>query len=171
MLRNPNCNNMIKTNALLNRRLLLFVCLCGGIAACNVAKDKTDQTTAATQPQTINNEVQVAGNTQNKQVDYEDFKNMSLEDRWRSFSPERRNYLRQNPDIYPYYQPFIAAEPNMEPEGSIIHTDMQLPAIDSESPETSKTPEQWWNSFSEDRKAFMRQNPQYYPDFVPFFDK
>ncbi|OWY23479.1 hypothetical protein C7N43_15250 [Sphingobacteriales bacterium UPWRP_1] len=149
--------------------VLLLVLLLGTITACNVAKDKTD-TTNNTQAAT-GNEIKVAGTQPANQVEYEDFKNMSLEERWRSFSPERRNYLRQNPDIYPYYQPFIAAEPNMEPEGTIVHTNQQLPAIDTESPETPKTPEEWWKTFSEDRKAYMRQHPEYYPDFVPFFDK
>lgn len=148
--------------------LFLFLLLCS-ITACNVAKDKTD-TTNNTQTAT-GNELKVAGTQSGKQVDYEDFKNMSLEERWRSFSPERRNYLRQNPDLYPYYKPFITAEPNMEPESTITHTSQQLPNIDTETPETPKTPEEWWKTFSEDRKTYMRQHPEYYPEFVPFFDK
>lgn len=149
---------------------LMLLLLLSSITACNVAKDKTEQV-KQNQEKTGNETIIAADGKTDKQTDYEDFKNMSLEERWRSFSPERRNYLRQNPDIYPYYKPFITAEPNMEPEGTITHTSQQLPNIDSESPETPKTPEEWWKTFSEDRKNYMRQHPEYYPEFVPFFDK
>lgn len=149
---------------------VLTVLLLSGAVSCNVTKDKQDQSSQNTTQ--TGTDTKIAGNGSGKDVDYEDFKNMSLEERWRSFSPERRNSLRENPDLYPYYKPFIAAEPNMEPEGTITHDNNTLPyTIDSDSPGKPKTTEEWWNSFSEERKTFMRQNPESYPDFVPFFDK
>lgn len=142
----------------------LYVLLSG---SCNITKDKSDTGNAGKSK--LSSSVEV-GDVKVQDVDYEDFKDMTVEERWRSFTPERRNYLRQNPDLYVYYKPFIAAEPNMEQEGTIQYSGVQH-KVDSESPGQPKTAEEWWNSFSEERKAYMRQNPQYYPEFVPFFNK
>lgn len=157
-------------NTLVSKFALLLTgwLLVAGTMGCNLTKDKT---TTAAEPDPAKADVNL---TQNKAVEgdnYEDFRNMSLEERWRSFTPERRNYLRQNPDLYAYYKPFIDAEPNFEPEGTIQYNTQLLPTINSDVPDKPKTPEEWWNSFSEDRKEYMRQNPQYYPEFVQFFNK
>lgn len=147
---------------------IFFGVLCSFFTmSCNITKDKTDNSKSA-KPE-MSSTVQV-NNEKVQDVDYEDFRNMTVEERWRSFSPERRNYLRQNPDLYAYYKPFIAAEPNMEPEGTVQHTGIQY-SVDSNSPDQPKTLEEWWNSFTEERKAYMRQNPQYYPEFAEFLNK
>ena len=155
-----------------NSKSFAHLILIGGICvlllsvSCNITKDKSDNSNAAKSK--LSSSVEV-GNVKVQDVDYEDFKGMTVVERWRSFTPERRNYLRQNPELYAYYKPFIAAEPNIEPEGTIQYSGVQH-KVDSESPGQPKTAEEWWNSFSEERKAYMRQNPQYYPEFEQFFN-
>jgi len=106
-----------------------------------------------------------------KKVSYEDFKNMSVEERWHSFSAARRNWLRENPDKYPYFKPLIAQYPDMEeeaPRAEPINYEHLNPSQVAQSA-TPKTLEEWWNSFSEKRKTYMRANPEKYPEFQPYF--
>ncbi len=104
-------------------------------------------------------------------VGYDEFKNMSVEERWHSLSPARRNSLRQDPNRYQYFKNMIAAEPDMEEVPLDAPADpppaVQVPAFSDINIEW--TPEQWWNSFDESRKQYIRTHPDEYPQFKPFF--
>jgi hypothetical protein len=106
-----------------------------------------------------------------KKVSYEEFKNMSVEERWHSFSAARRNWLRENPNKYPYFKPMIAQYPDMEEEAPRAEP-INYESLDPNKVAESTNPttlEDWWNSFSEKRKAYMRANPEKYPEFQPYF--
>ena len=106
-----------------------ILCLVFALVAssCNVTKDgeATDEPTEEMQKRPSpfdQNTIKKPANTSrvpqnnNSQVSYDEFKKMSVEEQWKSLAPSRRNYLRQNPDLYPRYKEMIAAEPEIEEE-------------------------------------------------------
>lgn len=139
---------------------------CGCLVACNATHDTSQK--PAPEPRAA-----AAAPAAAVQVDYESFAAMNAEERWNALSPERRNYLRLNPDLYPYFKPLIAAYPNMEEVAAA-----NMPSNNTSPPPNAfmdegkhKTPAEWWASFSESRRQYMIQNPQYYPQFKEFIDK
>ena len=125
---------------------------------------------------TEKNEPQVTKSTpasSKVQVDYDSFKNMDVEQRWHALSAERRNYLRLNPDLYPYFKPMIALEPNMEEVAAgdlpINNTAPNPHAFSEEGKQ--KTPQEWWDSFSESRKKYMIEHANEYPLFKEIIEK
>jgi len=129
--------------------------------ACNVAKDHAEDST--TKEMKIISDV----GREHLAVGYAEFKKMNLEERWNALSPSRRNYFRTYPDRSTYFLPMVKAYPDMEEivnlasksednEETKNHENVEVPL---------KTPEQWWNEFSEVRKKYMRENPELFPDF------
>jgi len=145
---------------------LLFVLIFSSLwfGSCNVPKEQAEETT---ETMVANKADKYA--TESKVLGYEKWKDMSVEERWHALSPARRNHLRENPDAMPYFKKMIAAFPEMEdvpaqPTSNKNYTNLYGNKV------TPKTTEEWWNSFSEQRKKFMRENPELFPDFQPFFD-
>jgi hypothetical protein len=137
-----------------------FVALLLLLSACNSARESKEQVGTVT-----------ANNQTHKEPSYEEFKNMTPEERWRTASPARRNYLRQNPDLYPYLKPYILAEPDMETVTPAPITNNQATITHGQSDYINYTPAQWWDSFSPERKQHMREHPEWFPEFKDFLDK
>lgn len=57
----------------------------------------------------------------------EDFAKLTVREQWSRLSPQRRNYLRENPNIYPQFKPIIAEQPDME----------EVPASPTNSPQNT----------------------------------
>lgn len=114
--------------------------------------------------------IAVAQPTAKTSLTPEEFRNLSPEEQWLALAPWRRNMIRKNPTAYKKYAQIAAKSPNLEPEPEIEYINdlykQPLPA-----PPPKKTLAQWWESFSEERKNFMKQNPNSYPEFKPFFNK
>lgn len=147
-------------------RLLVITTLLSA-AACNTIRDNNlDRTT-------LQSSQQPAATPGAQQSNYDNFKTMSVEERWHSLSPARRNSLRQDPNRYPYFKNMIAAEPDMEEVPPNTPADpppaIQAPAFSEAGYE--RTPEEWWNSFDESRKKYIREHPEEYPQFKPFLNK
>ena len=149
-------------------QLIALMAVCSYFFACNTAKDPMPST-----PNTATVVGKATDNASRTQIDYESyrekFKSMSIEERWTLLSPQRRNYLRENPDQYPYFKEMIAHYPDME---EVSEADQ---AMHQQGPQEAafvenmaikpQTPAEWWVTFSETRKTYMRQNPDLYPDF------
>lgn len=113
---------MKKINSILLN--VIGVCLLSIICGCNVTKDNE----VSEEPQNIAPKIEspfdqskaigkpgvVVDENGQKKASYDEFKKMSVEEQWQSLSPERRNYLRENPDLYPRFKKMIAAEPDKE---------------------------------------------------------
>jgi hypothetical protein len=140
-----------------------FVALLLLLSACNSARESKEQVGTVT-----------ANNQTHKEPSYEEFKNMTPEERWRTASPTARNYLRQHPNRHPDMTRFVLAEPDMEeePPRPALNTQNQAPAFTQPQADfMNYTPEQWWDSFTPERKQYMRAHPEEYPQFKAFFDK
>ncbi|MGB1205712.1 MAG: hypothetical protein ACPG5B_08710 [Chitinophagales bacterium] len=129
--------------------------------ACNVAKDQAEESNE--QDMQIISDI----GKEHLAVGYAEFKKMNVEERWNALSPARRNYFRENPDRSTYFLPMVKAYPDMEEIPNA-----EPPRYDSEESKESKkivvppkTPEEWWNEFSEARKKYMRENPELFPEF------
>jgi len=144
---------------------LLFLSICCLLAACSTTQDPIEAISEKTPPQTT-------AVTSPKQPSFESFKQMNHEQQWNSFSPERRNYLRENPDVYPAYKSFIEASPELEEIVASTNAAKSNSVRPSVSPgKKKKTNEEWWNSFSEKRKKYMREHADEYPDFKEFIER
>ena len=115
---------MKKVNVLLSG--FVVACLLCAVWSCNVAKDSEvseepqniapkiespfDQSKAVGKPGITKDE-----NGETK-TSYDEYRKMTVEEQWQSLSPARRNYLRQNPDLYPKFKKMVEAEPDMEQE-------------------------------------------------------
>lgn len=148
----------------LKKTSLLFLCALLLTYSCNAAKESDKNESQVTTAKPASSTVQ---------VDYDSFKNMNAEQRWHALSAERRNYLRLNPDLYPYFKPMIALEPNMEEVAAgdlpINNTAPNPHAFSEEGKQ--KTPQEWWDSFSESRKKYMKEHAAEYPLFKEIIEK
>ena len=93
-----------------------------GTISCNVSKNDGQESATPyeenlqLEKDAMIKKVNEASTSSQKQVSYEEFKKMSIEEKWRSFSPQRRNWIRERIKRYPDYQKMVDAEPDMEPE-------------------------------------------------------
>lgn len=102
----------------------------------------------------------------------EDFSKMTLEERWKSLSPSRRNALRMDCSAYPYFKPMIAADPNMEEESAAQQNEpATIPMQAAIKPQPEKTPAEWWATFSTEFKDYLRKHPEEAGEFKPFLDQ
>lgn len=131
------------------------------LISCNSVRESKEQALA---PSTSNPDKQ-------KQASYEEFSKMTPEQRWRDATPARRNYLRQNPDLYPYLKPYVLAEPDMEEVPSTPVVNHKPTITKSQTDYVNYTPAQWWDSFSPERKQHIREHPEWFPEFKDFLDK
>ncbi len=145
--------------------LILLMCF---LLACNVTKDTELEEALQATPSTEQS-------TPNQMLSYDQIKNLSTEEQWKHLSPKRRNYLRENPDLYPKFKEMIAANPTMEEVQQtprVPNNTNQQTTNAKESPlaipSSERTPEQWWAIFSERRKAYMRKHPEKYPEYEKF---
>ncbi len=139
--------------------MLFTVALLAVFSSCNVAKDQLEDKQGTVEAVGAKS----TDNAQNR-TSYAEFSQMSVEEQWQSLSPNRRNYLRENPDLYPRFADLIAAEPAMEQAPPIQQ--MNNPPESSVPQEsTPGTPQEWWDTFSESRKQYMREHIEQYPDF------
>ena len=149
--------------------ILTLLCLLGVCwSACNTTKDQVPTT-----PHTATVVGKTSEQSSRTQIDYESYREkfqaMSVEERWNILSPQRRNYLRENPDQYPYFKSMIARYPDMEEVSEAaqpIHQQGPQETAFMESMALKpQTHAEWWATFSETRKTYMRQHPDQYPDF------
>lgn len=101
------------------------------------------------------------------QVTLDEFRKMTVEQRWQTASPSRRNYIRENLDKYPDYAKIVAQEPNKEYEPPVPQV-RDLTQTSNTPPPEQRTPAEWWATFSEERKTYMKQHPEFYPEFSEF---
>lgn len=104
-------------------------------------------------------------------ISYEDYQHLSVEEQWRSFTPNRRNFLRENPTKYPRFKRMIMAEPNMEQQ----YAQPTPPAGYEETPLLSTnpptlSPAEKWAKFSLKRKQYIKNNIEKYPEYKPFIN-
>lgn len=142
--------------------VLLGCCICLS-SACNSSREAKEQAlTTVAQPTVATPQAPT----------YEEFRKMTAEERWRTASPARRNYLRQNPNLYPYMTAIILADPEMEEEPPPSPPNPnQAPAFSQQPNILEYTPEQWWNSFSTERKKHIREHPELFPEFKDFLNR
>ncbi len=168
-------------NLIRNTQLgVLVILLLIGFTACNVSKEQ-DNIKKETSKLAINNASDKTSTdkpkTEDRAIGYAKFKKMSVEERWHVLSPSRRNQLRGEPDLYPYFKPMIAKYPDIE---EMSARDPAIPV--EESPvnpyaqyefktfTAEKSVEQRWNEFSEKRKTYMKAHPEKYPEFKKYLE-
>ncbi len=137
------------------------------LLGCNVTKDTEEL-------EEVNRLVAPAPDPATQRLSYDQIKDLPTEEQWKHLSPKRRNYLRQHPDLYPKFKSLIAANPTMEEVSNPpslpnnINQSSTRNADPSYVPPEQRTPAQWWATFSEKRKAYMREHADEYPDFKEF---
>ena len=144
----------------------MLIGLLSGIFACNSARESKDSSDAlSTQKQTLAQP--------QAQPTYEEFQKMTPEERWHSLSPARRNYLRQNPNVYPYLKPYIDADPDLEPEpANPTPVQNQAPAFQGQSADfLNYSPDQWWGQLPPEWKQFIREHPELFPEYQHLVNK
>lgn len=149
-----------------NVLLLISFFTCVIFLSCNTSRYGEESATKGT----VTNDVNTPNDTLSDANSSKNFDDMTVEEKWRSLTPARRNSLRQNPNLYPYFQTMIAAEPDLEEEGPREQEHLQGwdDKIYTDPPQNVDY-EALWNSFSEERKQYMRQHPANYPNFQPYF--